>query len=359
VSHRERIFLTGFGTVSTLGATPEAPEFPAAFAAAQANGPAGSLRRIADFAPADYIPEDEARRMDRFTQLGYVAVQRALEHSRLVVEDAHRERIGIILNTLFGPLESTVNFLGKVIRDGAKKAPAAVFPNTVYNAFTGKITIGFGLHGTNSTVSGCNALTYGIEMIRAGVDDALVVGGCEELAPTLVRGFERGGHLGSNGTATSTLALGEGAAALVIERESFARARGATLLAEVLDFGHASAGGEVCEPFPADSEALAWAIEQALARSGAPASEVTLVSTAGNGMLALEAAEERALDGVFGGRALARVATKRVLGETLGPAAAFAAIAAAGALASGGGLALVNAVELGGSVSSLLLAPAP
>lgn len=358
MSCSERIFLTGFGTVSTLGATPDALEFPAAFAAARTHRSASALRRIEDFAPADYIPEDEARRMDRFTQLGYVAVQRALEHSRLVVEDAHRERIGIILNTCFGPLESTVSFLGKVIRDGAKKAPAAVFPNTVYNAFTGKITIGFGFHGTNSTVSGCNALTYGVEMIRAGVDDAMIVGGCEELAPTIVRGFEQRGYLGPSGTAAAGLALGEGAAALVIEREGFARDRGATLLAEVLDFGHANAVGDVCDPFPADAEALCWAIEQALARSGAKARDVALVSTAGNGLAALAAAEERALDAVFGGRRLGRVETKRVLGETLGPAAGFAAIAAAGALASGGGLVLVNAVEFGGSLSSILLAPA-
>lgn len=350
MSDRERIYLTGFGTVSTLGASPDSPEFPHALAAAPAGAP--GPRRIADFAPERFIPEDEARRMDRFTQLGYAAVQRALEHSGLLVVPENRERIGIILATCFGPLDSTVGFLSKVIRDGAKKAPAAVFPNTVYNAFTGKITIGFGFHGTNSTVSGCNALTYGVEMIRAGLDDAMVVGGCEELAPTIVRGFERGGF-------EADLALGEGAAALVIERESFARARGARLLAEVLDYGVANGIGAVCAPFPVDAEALTWAMSQALERSGVDPAAVTHVSTAANGLPTLDAAEAQALANVFGDRQPERTASKRVLGETLGAAGGFAAIAGAGALAAGGrGLALVNAVDFGGSVSSILFAPA-
>ena len=192
-----RVFVTGFGAVSPLD-TAEAAAFPRTSGETSSAPNQDEERGLVSFEPGNYIPEALARRMDRFTQIGYVAVKRALEHARLdpkSLDDATRERTGTILNTCYGPFESTTGYLEKVLHHGAKKAPAAVFPNTVYNAFTGKITIDLGVFGTNSTISGSNPLTYGYDMISQGHDDIMLVGGCEELSPKITQGFRHTGYL--------------------------------------------------------------------------------------------------------------------------------------------------------------------
>ncbi len=364
----KRVFVTGCGEVSRLHPGGSAGGFFGALLGAPRAG--GALRPVHGFSAEGVIPDRVARRMDRFTQLGYVAVHKALEHAALDLESAGRDRAGIILNTCYGPLDTTVGYLQKVLRQGPKTAPAAVFPNTVYNAFTGQITIALRIYGTNSTVSGHNPIAYGLDMIRQGYDDVMIVGGCEELAPAIVRGFRQWQYLPPEGEETGGgLALGEGAAVLVLESEESARRRGARLLAKVGDYGMASASCEVNEVFPADAECLAEAMRQALERSGAAPAEVGLVSSAANGLEGHDRAEAEALSSLFPDGPPPLASAKGVLGETLGAASTFALLLAVGAVAEdrfpswGGGspearrvgAALVNNVELGGGVSSILV----
>lgn len=348
-----RVFITGFGAVSPLD-TADAAGFPVGRETRPR--PASSIEEhsLADFAPERTIPEALARRMDRFTQIAYVAVQRALQNAHLEpksLDEADRERTGVVLNTCYGPFESTTGYLEKVLREGAKKAPAAVFPNTVYNAFTGKITIDLGVFGTNSTISGSNPLIYGYDMISQGKDDIMLVGGCEELSPKITRGFRHTNYLGDGG-----FSLGEGAAVLVLESEAIMRRRGVEPLAEVVDYGLTQGIGELDEAFPSDEEGQRVAMAQALERGGASPADIGFVSAGANGHRGLDAIERHALSSFFGDDMPDVDSIKHWVGETFGAAASFGAIFAVEAMAQATKpFALVNNVEYGGAFASVLL----
>jgi 3-oxoacyl-[acyl-carrier-protein] synthase II len=355
----QRVFVTGYGDVSSLHPAGSAGGFFGALLDARAQAAPVGVRPLEGFSANGIIADKVARRMDRFTQIGYIAVHKALEHAGLDLESADRDRVGMILNTCYGPLDTTVGYLKKVLRQGPKTAPAAVFPNTVYNAFTGQITIALRIYGTNSTVSGHNPVAYGLDMIRQGYDDVMIVGGCEELAPAIVRGFQQWGYLPRDGEGGSGLVLGEGAAVLVLESEESVRRRGAAPLAEVGEYGLASASCGVNEVFPGDPECLAEAMRQALERSGARPGDVDLLVAAANGMAPLDRAEEEAVRSFFPAGRPATANARDALGETLGAASTFSTLLAVGAVAGDRlpaiDLAIVNSVELGGGTSSVVV----
>lgn len=389
MSSHQRVFITGCGSVSSLVGEAGSAGLPLSLCVPSAI----TLRRrmITDFDPSGFVSESVCRRMDRFTLLAFVAVKKALQCAELEIRPEKRERTGLIFNTCYGPFDSTRRYLIKLIRDGAKKAPAAVFPNTVHNAFTGLITMDLKALGTNSTISGHNPICYGLDMIREGRDDVMIVGGCDELIGVIADGFERAEYLADDDdTPTPSVfdleqngfALGEGAAALVLESEDSVRARGGRVLAEVLDYGLTNSLNDGPSAFPADIEGIEVAMQQALARSGVAPTEVDFVSAAANGLPHLARAERTAIDRVLGADDGPWVGSiKGALGETLGASSAFSALLAVQALESGLvpatwgppadslplryvagepvaaeiGVALINSLELGGSVTSLVL----
>lgn len=386
---KRRVFITGRGSVSPFDTDAGGGFAEALFAPGQARGDTCGGRVGIDLVGAVATPS--ARRMDRFTLLAYLSVRRALSDAALDIDESQRERSGLIFNTCYGPLDSTRRYTAKLIRDGARKVPAAVFPNTVHNAFSGLITIDIKAHGTSSTVSGSNPLCYALDMIREGRDDIVIVGGCDELIDVVQNGFQPF-DAGSGrpeasvfGRDRDAMRMGEGAAAIVLESEDSARARGARILAEVLDYGMTNGLGELVDAFPADAEGFAVAMGQALSRSGVAADGVAHVAAAANGLRSVAAAEADAIDSVFGARPPLISAARGLLGETLGAASTFAAIAAVEALQHGRvpathalrpgvlpahyvagdavpatpGVVLVNAIELGGNFTSLVLAPPP
>jgi 3-oxoacyl-[acyl-carrier-protein] synthase II len=393
MSHPQRVFITGYGSVNCLeGHAALAVHMSELAASASPAAPAGN-RPIAAIDHGQYVDPRITRRMDRFTQMAYLAVRKALAGADVELARLHAERTGIIMNTCYGPLDSTRRYISKLICDGPKKVPAAVFPNTVHNAFTGLITMELAAHGSNSTVSGQNPICYGLDLLRQGRDDLLIVGGCDELLGTLESGFAAAGldHQGDPAEPGAGLydrdrnvfTLGEGAAVLVLENEASMRARGARPLAEVLDYGMANGMDKVAgKAFPGDAATLERVMAQALQRSGVTPAEVDLVSGAANGLARLTHAEMDALSAVFGkSRAPLVSNAKAALGETLGAASVFSTILALECLASGSvapmpgvapgslpqryvagaarsaplAVALVNGIELGGTITSLAL----
>jgi 3-oxoacyl-[acyl-carrier-protein] synthase II len=390
-----RVFITGYGTVSHLDDQASMVEALCSAAQAEEVGLPDAGLSVPDSAIAEHADDKVARRMDRFSLLGYIAVRRALERAGVDVTQCPPERLGIIMNTGYGPLDSTRKYIIKLIRDGARKVPAAVFPNTVHNAFTGLISMALTAHGSNSTVSGQNPVCYGFDMIRSGRDDVMLVGGCDELLPSMTKAFAAAGYGASRETIAaagagvfarddSRLILGEGAAVLVLESEASMLARGATPLAELLDYGMANGlAGGAASIFPADEAALLASMRQALQRAQLSVEQVDLLSAASNGLQHVAGAELAAIGRLFTclpGPLVSGV--KSLLGETLGAAAVFSTILAVQAMAerrapptaglavgclpphfvagaaraSAAQIALVNAVELGGTVTSFALA---
>jgi 3-oxoacyl-[acyl-carrier-protein] synthase II len=392
-SNKKRVFITGYGSVDCLQQENDlATRMGELYSEVRAE-PMLS-RPISTIDEGIYSDDKVTRRMDRFTLMAYIAVRKALAHAAIVPSELASERIGIIMNTCFGPLDSTRHYISKLIRDGAKKVPAAVFPNTVHNAFTGRITMEIKVFGSNSTVSGQNPICYGLDMIREGHDDIMIVGGCDELLTAMTKGFgaaglqnqalhEGGTNAGVYETKHNTFKLGEGAAVLVLESEASMRARGAKAYAEVLDYGMTNGlEGGPGAAFPADQIGLKAAMQQALDRAEISRTEVNFISSACNGLARLASAEMDAVSSIFGDDTQPLVSNiKSAIGETLGAASVFSTLLAVHALQAQSvapvwdlapgvlnarvvagavrhaaiEVALVNGIELGGTITSLAL----
>jgi 3-oxoacyl-[acyl-carrier-protein] synthase II len=371
-----RVVVTGYGTVCSASGQAEGDDFLAELEAVARRFPdgAGRQRTVPDFQAGPLIDEAALRRMDRFTQLSLVATLKALSRAGLAADAECRERVGLVFNTVFAHFDSTRSYMTKLIRDGVKKVSAAVFPNTVHNAFSGLITMELKVYGSNSTVTGYNPIAYGVDLIRSRRDEAVIVGGSDELIPAVAAAFGSPDFLG----AAPPFALGEGAGVLILESEEFARRRGAVPLAEVLDYGTSYAPGTLRQPFTADPAAVERAMRQALERSEVEAAQVDVLSACANGHAALDAAENEALRGLFGGsRPPAVASVKAILGETFGASSVLSGVLGVALLQrqaipacvdvtptffSGATRATdtadhvaVNSVELGGTCTSIVL----
>jgi 3-oxoacyl-(acyl-carrier-protein) synthase len=365
-----RVVVTGYGTVSSASRG-GGGDFLDELAAAGREGEAA--RQVPDFQPAGLIDEGALRRMDRFTQLSLVATLKALRQAGLGADAESRDRVGLVFNTVFAHFDSTRTYMTKLIRDGVKKVSASVFPNTVHNAFSGLITMELKVYGSNSTVTGYNPIAYGVDLIRNGRDDAVIVGGSDELIPAVAAAFGCADFLEDG----RPFVLGEGAAVLILESEEFARRRGAAPLAEVLDYGMSYAPGSARQPFTSSADALERAMRQSLELSRLDAAEVDVVSACGNGLPALDAAEKEAVRGLFGGAARPAVAAvKPILGETFGASSVLSGVLGVSLLQRGAvpacvdatpafffadapaarvpGHVAVNSVELGGTCTSVV-----
>jgi 3-oxoacyl-[acyl-carrier-protein] synthase II len=169
-----------------------------------------------------------ARRLDRPARLASVAVEGALRSANALGQDA-----GVVLASGFGSVDASAAYMHRLFEKGPRMASPAEFPNLVPSSPTGHASIYLGLRGASFLVadlatSGEAAVCEGARLVRAGVASRIVAGGYEE------RGAIVESVLASMFGDASTLPRGEGAAALVLETEEAAAARGAKVLARVV-----------------------------------------------------------------------------------------------------------------------------
>lgn len=367
---KRRIFITGYGATSILDQVSPRGDFLAQLFSADACWPAtlSTIRRVHDGTFLPLTDDRQFRRADRFSKMALAASQKALDSAGFAVTPWNQDRTGMIFNTCFGPLQTTETYMQKFIENGARLAPPALFPYTVLNAFTGLVAIATKAVGSNSTICGASSLCYGIDVMRQNKDDAMLVGGCEELTHSIIGRFTDCSQNGCVAERPDDMVLGEGAAMLLLESQESTKTRKRVPLAEVLDYGSTNAINYSRGPYAIDSSVIERAMWQAIERSQVSPDEIGLFATAANGTPGLAEAEDHAFSRVFGHRAeMARIDTKKVLGETFGASEAFSLIAAACLLASkdqpqsssapvrGKRLAMVNCYEFGGNVDSIIL----
>ncbi len=183
-------------------------------------------------ASADELDPARARRLDRFARLATDAAAQALAEAGLPGGDATRLRAGASLGTMWGSLDASASFMRRVIEQGARRAMPADFPNLVLSSGAGHLSIYHQLRGPAWTVSaegasGLSAVVSAAEEVEAGRADAMVGGGVETTNDVVLRVLEifRGPQ--------AREMRSEGAAAVLVEAEDTARARGASVLARV------------------------------------------------------------------------------------------------------------------------------
>jgi 3-oxoacyl-[acyl-carrier-protein] synthase II len=385
----KRIVVTGMGVVSSVGIGWE--EFQKALFAGERRF--GKVERfqaedgtdvfgaeVPDAMFLPYVDKADIRRLDRFGKMNMAGVQVGIQDAGFTREEVaagRLETVGLILNTTFGSWESTNVFAQQLIDTQPTECSPRVFPNTVLNAAQGQVAIKFRLKGPTSTLTGIPAIAYGIDLIRSGRAEQLIVGGVDEMHANVCKSYEQAGmaapftaesFVGRPGESDSPgFTMGEGMGVLFIETEEQAAARGARVYAEVLSYGIACDPEMSQDMTKADpsGDSFAYAMEQAIREAGLKPSDVDAVVAASNGVRPLDQAEKNALDRVFGtDRKLPVAYLKALVGETFGASTSLAAVAGVLMLRAqevpGSGAhalrhVLVNGVEIGGNQVSVLL----
>lgn len=255
------------------------------------------------------------------------------------------ERVGVCFGTVMGTRPTIERWL----RSRERAADAAAGASTAWGSPTllsrrAARQLGFG--GPNCTMStacaaGNSAIAWAADALRAGRADAMVAGGADEISQAMLMMFDSFRALDPEAVRPFDvhrrgLMLGEGAAALVLEREPDARARRAHIHGRVLGYANFADAHHITAPDP-EGAGAARAMRAAVADAGAGPADVDHISAHGTGTKANDAVEARAIRRVFGAHAdhIAVTATKAAIGHAQGAASAIEAVACLLALRDG------------------------
>ncbi len=322
------------------------------------------LGRVA-LTASDFLAPKERKRVDRLGVFSIISARQALQDAGIGLDDEQqRNRVGTILGTGVGPMESMVEFARAVIDEGASGANPALFPNTVYNAAAGQVAIKVGTTGPTSTVTaghaaGASALTYGFDLAAADHADAMVCLGADALTDTVISAYRDLGLV--RGETGDGFALAEAGLSVVLERLGRAQHRGVRIYGELLGYAITSDARGIGRIDP-EGAGLERAMRAALQRAGIAPGEVRAVWANRCGLTVADEAESKAITRVLGAE-VPVLAPKLLLGEPMGAGAlACVALALEGwqrgdAARSPRGPILVNAMSLGGTNFSIALAP--
>ena len=365
----DRVVVTGIATLTSAGS--DADALWKAFAEKRDATKLENGLRIGrvDLDPSPFLKPKDRRRMDRLGIFSVVAAHMVLRDASLELNDENRNRVGVIFGTGVGPMESMENFARPLLVEGPQAANPAIFPNTVYNAAGGQVAMHVGALGPASTVTaghaaGASAICYGYDLVACSQADALICLAADTLTDTVIRAYKELGLLAgeSGGSDQGGFALAEAGIALLLERASKARARGARVYGEVLGYGITSDGRGVGK-FDREGQGLERAMRLALERAGLRPGDVKAIWSGRAGYRPADTAEEAAVRRVFGDSAPPLLSPKTLMGEpmgaggSLGAALAFKAWQHGGAGAPAAGPVLVNSGSLGGTHFSIALAP--
>ncbi|HWX80441.1 MAG TPA: beta-ketoacyl-ACP synthase II [Steroidobacteraceae bacterium] len=357
---KRRVVITGLGIVSPVGND---------VATAWANILAGrsGIQPIARFDTTNFpthfggevrnLPLEEfmtpkdARRMDAFMQYGVVAGIQAMRDSGLEVTEGNADRIGVMMGSGMGGLESIEQTYDKYLEThGPKKVSPFFIPASIINLVSGHLSIVFKLTGPNLAVAtacttSTHALGLAMRLIQYGDVDAMLAGGSEmATCPTGMSGFAQAKALSMRNDDPQGASrpwdkdrdgfvMGDGAGAMLLEDFDHAKARGARIYAEIVGFGMSGDAYHVTAP-PEDGEGARKAMSKALTDAGLNPDQVQYVNAHATSTELGDRAETLAIRRAFGPAAdkLAVSSTKSMTGHLLGAAGVVEAIFAVLAL---------------------------
>lgn len=331
---------------------------------------------VPDFDPYAYLPRKLVRQVDPFAQFALVAAREALAHAGLIaaqddpsaphlplVDGVDAQRVGAVVASGIGGLQEMTEQHAKLLAGGPSKVRPYLAIALPLNMGGGQVCIRHGLNGPSfSAVSACasggDAIGTALDMIRAGRADVILAGGAEAAVnPITIAGFGAAGALSRRNddpagasrpfaASRDGFVNGEGAGVIVMERESHAVARGATVLGEVAGYGATNDAYDSTKPRP-DGTGAARAIRLALADAGADPDEVDHVNAHGTSTPLNDAAESRAVREVLGDRTdgVPVTSTKSSIGHLLGAAGGVEAVATFMAMQEGVVPASINLVD--------------
>ena len=297
------------------------------------------------FQPDSILDPKEIRKLDPFSIYALVAAQEAISMSGLESESLNPDRIGVTIGTGVGGIQTLEDQQRVIDQKGARRVSPQFVPKMIANIAGGHLSIRWGLRGPNQTVtsacaSATDAIGMAMRLILSGDADAMVTGGTEASVTALtIAGFANMKALSQSNEFPERASrpfdkdrdgfvLGEGSGMLVIERESHAKNRGASILAELAGYGSTDDAFHITQPSEGGSGALK-AMERAITDAGLNTDDIDYINAHGTSTPYNDKNESAAIRELFKNHCgkLKVSSTKSMTGHLLGAAGGIEAVA--------------------------------
>ena len=298
------------------------------------------------FNPEHWMDHKELRRYDDFLIYGVAAAKQAMRDSGIELRTEDEKcRAGVLVGSGIGGLTNIEQTTLLLAEKGPRRVSPFFIPGSLINLASGLISIEFGCKGPNhSVVTACSTGTHAIgdaaRIIALDDADVMIAGGAESAICRLgIAGFiackalatkfndtpEKGSR--PYDAARDGFVMGEGAGIVVLEELDHARARGATIYAEIAGYGMSGDAYHVTAPAP-DGDGAFRCMQAALKRAGLQAHEIDYINAHGTSTPMGDEIELRAVERLMGNRkeGLTMSSTKSSIGHLLGAAGAVEAI---------------------------------
>ena len=357
-----RVVITGLGAITPLGNNVEefwkgikegkcgidqitkfdASEFKVKLAA-----------EVKGYNPEDYFDRREAKRLDLFSQYAMIASREAWKDSGLDKETENMERVGVIVGSGIGGIQTIETENRKCNEKGPDRVSPMYIPMGILNMATGNVAIDIGAKGESfamvtACATGTHCIGEGFRMIKHGYQDVVLAGGTEAgITPLSIAGFTNIKALtkaeDKNRASIpfdkerSGFVMAEGAGVVVLEEYEHAKARGAKIYAEIVGYGATSDAYHITSPAPG-GEGGARAMKLAMEEGNVKPEEITYINAHGTSTHLNDSCETQAIKTALGEENARKVmvsSTKGHTGHLLGAAGAVEAIICSKAIQEG------------------------
>ena len=349
---RRRVVVTGMGALSPIGNTAEEnwqnakhghngidfiTQFDPADISVKVSG------EVRGFDAVEVLGRKEARRTDRVTHFALEVTRQAMEDSGLEVTDDNRHRVGVLIGTGIGGINTLTSALDKYQARGQRGVSPLDIPAILLDSSAGKVSITYGMRGPNfclttACATGNNCIGEATEIIRRNQADVMVAGSTESAnVPMVMAGFSNTTALSSNNdpeTASRPFDVNrdgfvqaEGAAVLILEELEFAKARGATIYGEVMGYGHTSDAFHVTAPLET-GEGAYKAMHAAMTDAQVNPTDIHYISAHGTSTPLNDVSETKAIKWALGEYAynIPMSSAKSMTGHMMGAAGSVEAV---------------------------------
>ena len=308
---------------------------------------------VRDFDADDYLPRKEQRKNDPFVHYGVAATIKAIKDAGLEITEENGHTIGVAMGSGIGGIKGIEDNHNKMLAGGPRKVSPFFIPGGIINMISGKVSILEHITGPNiSIVTACATSTHCIGLaarsIEHGDAEGMLAGGAEYATTPLAMG----GFCSARAMTTRNddpthasrpfdvdrdgFVLSNGAGCVVLEELEHARARGATIYAELIGFGMSGDAYHITLP-PADGEGARKCMVAAIRDAGIDAADVDYLNAHGTSTPAGDIGETVGIKRAFGdaARDLVVSSTKSTTGHLLGAAGVAEAMFCALAIRDG------------------------
>jgi 3-oxoacyl-[acyl-carrier-protein] synthase II len=295
---------------------------------------------VKDFDPLLFVDKKESRKMGRFIHFALAASAEAMAHSGLVIDESNRDRFGVHIGSGIGGFDVIEREHSNMLAGGPRKISPFFIPGSIVNLAAGHVSIKYNARGPNeATATACTSSAHSIgdafRIIERGDADAMIAGGTEAaITPMGVGGFAAMKALSTRNDDPEHacrpwdkdrdgFVVGEGAGILILEELEFAKARGAKILGEVIGYGMSADAFHMTGMAP-EGEGCFRAMMNAMRVAGVEPGQIDYVNAHATSTPLGDAMESKAIENVFGKKALSHEllvsSTKSMTGHLLGGA---------------------------------------